>query len=119
MECARGLCCALRFWSPSARPTAGAREVSEEARFGQVRKALTTRYDNSTAATGIRLCEWVGRLLSVVHVATSCVINVSPGGLIPRGGILARAVPNLRLARDASGRRGGGFRGSHVPDRRI
>jgi hypothetical protein len=58
MECARGLCCALRFWSPSARPTAGAREVSEEARFGQVRKALTTRYDNSTAATGIRLCEW-------------------------------------------------------------
>ena len=119
MECARGLCCALRFGPlRRVRPLAPGkfRKKRGSAKCG---RPLLLDMTIARRRQGFGFANGVGRLLSVVHVATSCVINVSPGGLIPRGGILARAVPNLRLARDASGRRGGGFRGSHVPDRRI
>lgn len=71
----RQVCVVLLRLAPSARRTTGAPGslggsesgfllsmnggLSGGARFGQVRKTpLATRYDNSTAATGIRLCEW-------------------------------------------------------------
>ena len=83
MECARGLCCALRFGPlRRVRPLAPGkfRKKRGSAKCG---RPLLLDMTIARRRQGFGFANGVGRLLSVVHVATSCVINVSPAEFWP------------------------------------